>query len=175
MTRRDEIMAYICRYAREHWGPSPSIREVAIEFGLNYTTVYRHIKRLIAEERLEMRDGKLMVVGANWFPPRPKQPYRPRFKVGDEFVLKRYDDTEMRYIVTAVDVETVLYTCQSFERNEAHEWGMRWVDSHAAPVLPLEMAVYGLRLDDFNRAMADLDERLARLASANGDSEKNEE
>ena len=68
-TRRDEIYDYICEYADGHNGPTPSIREVAFHFRRSYSTVYRHIQQLVEECRLEWRDGKLIVVDAQWLPP----------------------------------------------------------------------------------------------------------
>lgn len=68
-TRRDEIYDYICEYADEHNGPTPSIREVAFYFRRSYSTVYRHIQQLVEEHRLEWRDGKLIVVASSWLPP----------------------------------------------------------------------------------------------------------
>lgn len=68
-TRRDEIYDYICEYAHKHNGPTPSIREVAFYFDRSYSTVYRHIQQLVEEQRLEWRDGKLIVVESRWLPP----------------------------------------------------------------------------------------------------------
>ena len=68
-TRRDEIFDYICDYADVHGGPTPSIREIAMEFHLNYSTVYRHIKLLIDEDRIDQRNGKIVVIGSRWIAP----------------------------------------------------------------------------------------------------------
>lgn len=68
-TRRDEILAYICVYARAHNGNSPTIREVAAHFGLSHITVYHHLLKLQAEERLALVDDKWVVDGARWFGP----------------------------------------------------------------------------------------------------------
>jgi len=68
-TRRDEIFAFVCRYADEHSGPTPSILEIAHHFELAYGTVYGHVMRLIAERRLAQQDGKLVVPGSAWTPP----------------------------------------------------------------------------------------------------------
>lgn len=69
LTRRDEIMLYICTYADEKNGPTPSIREIAQHFKLYYSTVYHHVMKLIIEGRLEKQDGKLVVVGSEWYGP----------------------------------------------------------------------------------------------------------
>lgn len=69
-TQRDRVYAYICAYADEHNGPTPSIREIAAHFDRGYTTIYRHVQRLIEEGRLEMRNGKLSVRDARWTPPQ---------------------------------------------------------------------------------------------------------
>jgi len=73
-TRRDEIYDFICAYADEMDGPTPSIREVSIHFGLAYNTVYHHVMKLIIEGRIRQDRGKLVVIGSEWIePPRPKQ------------------------------------------------------------------------------------------------------
>lgn len=72
MTRRDEIYSFICTYADEMDGPTPTIREIARHFGLNYKTVYHHVLKLIIEGRLRQDRGKLVVVGSEWIePPEP--------------------------------------------------------------------------------------------------------
>jgi hypothetical protein len=77
MKRRDEIYQYICDYADEHRGPTPSIREIAIHFERNYTTIYRHIDTLIKENRIDRQDGKIIVKSAQWFPSLPKSQSKP--------------------------------------------------------------------------------------------------
>jgi len=69
LTCRDEIMLYICAYADEKDGPTPSIHEIAQEFKLAYSTVYHHVMKLIIEGRLRQQDGKLIVVGSEWYGP----------------------------------------------------------------------------------------------------------
>lgn len=69
MTRRDEIYGYICGYADAKHGPTPSIREIAGAFGLAYTTVYNHVLRLQVEGLIRVEDGKLIVVGSQWYSP----------------------------------------------------------------------------------------------------------
>jgi hypothetical protein len=69
-TRRDEIYDFVCTYADEKDGPTPTIREISISFGLAYTTVYHHVIKLIAERRLRQEDGKLIVVDSEWIPPQ---------------------------------------------------------------------------------------------------------
>lgn len=71
MTRRDAILLYICDYARAMHGPTPSIREVALHFGVSYSTAYYHVTRLIEEGRLRQDRGKLIVVGGRWVRPEP--------------------------------------------------------------------------------------------------------
>jgi hypothetical protein len=56
-TRRDEIFEWVCRYADEMDGPTPSINEIAVHFKLNYKTVYYHVMKLIVEGRLR-QDGE---------------------------------------------------------------------------------------------------------------------
>lgn len=69
MTRRDEIYDWVVAYADEMDGPTPSIREIAGAFGLNYKTVYFHVMKLIIEGRLRQDRGKLIVVGSEWIEP----------------------------------------------------------------------------------------------------------
>lgn len=73
-TRRDEIFDFICEYANAHRGPTPSIHEIALHFERSYSTVYRHVQRLREENRLDMRDGKLIVPDARWLPPQNHTP-----------------------------------------------------------------------------------------------------
>jgi hypothetical protein len=68
-TRRDEIFEWVCRYADETDGPTPSINEIAVHFRLNYRTVYYHVMKLIVEGRLRQERGKLVVVGSEWIEP----------------------------------------------------------------------------------------------------------
>jgi DNA-binding transcriptional regulator YhcF (GntR family) len=68
-TRRDEIFEWVCRYADEMDGPTPSINEIAVHFKLNYKTVYYHVMKLIVEGRLRQERGKLVVVGSEWIEP----------------------------------------------------------------------------------------------------------
>jgi hypothetical protein len=68
-TRRDEIFEWVCCYADEMDGPTPSINEIALHFRLNYKTVYYHVMKLIVEGRLRQERGKLVVVGSEWIEP----------------------------------------------------------------------------------------------------------
>lgn len=72
--RRRDIYEFICTYADEMDGPTPSINEISQHFRLNYKTTYYHILRLINEGKLRQEKGKLVVVGSEWLePPRPTQ------------------------------------------------------------------------------------------------------
>lgn len=76
-TRRDEIYLWIVSYADEMDGPTPSIREIARAFRMNYKTAYVHILKLMNEGRLCQERGKLRVVGSEWIEPAPvAQPAR---------------------------------------------------------------------------------------------------
>jgi len=71
--RRDEIMRYISDYAKRLGGPTPSIREVALHFGISYAAAHGHIMTLIIQGRLAQKDGKLCIPGSRWEgPPMPK-------------------------------------------------------------------------------------------------------
>ena len=67
--KRDDIYQWVCRYAAEMDGPTPSIREIAMAFHINYKTAYYHVVKLIAEGRLRQERGKLRVVGSRWSAP----------------------------------------------------------------------------------------------------------
>lgn len=68
-TRRDEIFDWVCAYADEMDGPTPSINEIARHFEVNYKTAYYHVMKLIVEGRLRQERGKLVVVGSEWIEP----------------------------------------------------------------------------------------------------------
>ena len=68
-TRRDEIFEWVCRYADDMDGPTPSINETAPHFKLTYKTVFYHVMKLIVEGRLRQERGKLVVVGSEWIEP----------------------------------------------------------------------------------------------------------
>jgi len=66
MTRREEILRFICRYAKENNGVTPSARSIAAAFRLGKTTVLTHITKLVAEGRLAWVDDRLKVVDSEW-------------------------------------------------------------------------------------------------------------
>lgn len=68
-TRRDEIAAFIADYAVDHGGNSPSIQEIADSFGICKRTAEIHLIKLMSENRTLRRDGKLMLIGAEFSPP----------------------------------------------------------------------------------------------------------
>jgi hypothetical protein len=68
-TRRVQILAWMCLYAEEHHGNSPSILEISHQFKLAYGTVYSHVQKLIAERHLAQHDNKLVVLDSEWLPP----------------------------------------------------------------------------------------------------------
>lgn len=67
--KRDHIFAFICRYASEHKGNSPSIRHIGREFGIRYESARFHILELMNEGRLRLEDNQLIVEDAEWIPP----------------------------------------------------------------------------------------------------------
>lgn len=77
-TRRQQIYEFICAYADDKNGPTPSIREVSLHFKLAYGTVYSNVMRLIVEGRIIQEDGKLLVVGSEWIPPEVESDILPR-------------------------------------------------------------------------------------------------
>lgn len=68
-TRRDEIILYVIEYASDHQGNSPSLGEIALNFGIRRETVYIHTLKLANEGRAQWRDGKLCIIGAEFIPP----------------------------------------------------------------------------------------------------------
>ncbi len=75
MTRRDEILEVLIDYAHEHVGNSPSQGDLLKELHRRgYTmckgTLQIHLLKLLAEQRIYRKDGKLIIDGADWIPPR---------------------------------------------------------------------------------------------------------
>jgi repressor of nif and glnA expression len=73
-TRRDEIFEILCDYADSHVGNSPSLQDLCNEmkkrgYQISVGTIRTHMTKLIAEQRIERRDGKLIVIGADWLHP----------------------------------------------------------------------------------------------------------
>lgn len=69
MSRRDQIYAYICAYAKELHGPTPNIREISQHFGFSYSSAYDHVIRLVSDGLLRQDRGKLVVIGSSWREP----------------------------------------------------------------------------------------------------------
>jgi predicted DNA-binding protein YlxM (UPF0122 family) len=67
-TRRDEIFSYIADYAFEHHN-APSTYEIAAKFEIAQQTVYGHMMKLMAEDRLEQIDGKWKLPTAEYIRP----------------------------------------------------------------------------------------------------------
>jgi predicted transcriptional regulator len=67
--RRARIYQFICTYADEMDGPTPSINEIANNLDIDYKVTYYHIMKLIAVGRLRQERGKLIVVGSEWIEP----------------------------------------------------------------------------------------------------------
>jgi len=55
-TRRDEIMFFICTFAKENNGVTPSVRRIAKTFGLHLSSVQTHIRKLEKENRISWID-----------------------------------------------------------------------------------------------------------------------
>lgn len=68
MTQRDHILRYMAEFATAHHN-APSTRQVAQHFDRAQQTVYCHMRRLIAEKRLELTEGGWKLVGAQYVPP----------------------------------------------------------------------------------------------------------
>lgn len=67
-TRRDQIIAFIAEYAVTHHN-APSTLEIAQAFGIHSSTVYDHMIKLMAEDRLIQVDGRWKIPGADYTPP----------------------------------------------------------------------------------------------------------
>jgi Fe2+ or Zn2+ uptake regulation protein len=79
MARRDDVLDVIIEYAKEHVGNSPSMRDLMLAMkkrgqAMSISTIRQHVTKLEAENRLERRNGKLIVVGANWQQPHRRTP-----------------------------------------------------------------------------------------------------
>lgn len=77
-TRRDELMDILIDYAKLHVGNSPSLRDLTREakkvgYKMSLSAVRQHVTKLEAERRLERKDGKLIVIGADWQPPEDSE------------------------------------------------------------------------------------------------------
>lgn len=68
-TRRIEILEFICRFARENNGVTPSIRVIATNMGMGRGTVEVHLRKLHAEGRIGWVEGRLKVERSIWDPP----------------------------------------------------------------------------------------------------------
>jgi hypothetical protein len=67
--KRDAIFEWICRYADEHNGATPSIRAVGRAFDVHYHTARGHVLELLADRLLRLEDGQLVIEDSEWIPP----------------------------------------------------------------------------------------------------------
>ena len=51
-TVRDRIMLYVCTYAKENNGVTPTVRQIARYFNRHLSTIQTHMQKLVDEERL---------------------------------------------------------------------------------------------------------------------------
>jgi DNA-binding MarR family transcriptional regulator len=56
-------------WAKAHAGNSPTVYGLAESEKMSYSTVRKHVNELIADGLLERRDGEIIIVGAEWYPP----------------------------------------------------------------------------------------------------------
>jgi hypothetical protein len=76
-TRRDEIYDFVVTFADDHSGASLTPHGIWMEMKrvhrdfhhMKWSTFRSHWANLLIENRLEMRDGVVVVVGAEWHPP----------------------------------------------------------------------------------------------------------
>jgi SOS-response transcriptional repressor LexA len=69
-TSQDRILTFICAYAADHAGVSPTVRTIAAGVGLKKSTVAEHLRTLETAGSVEWVGSRLMVVGATWIPPQ---------------------------------------------------------------------------------------------------------
>ncbi len=67
--QRDRILAYVCAFAQENSGVTPSIRVIARNMGMGRTTVAVHLELLRQENRIEWIEGRMKVIDSTWDPP----------------------------------------------------------------------------------------------------------
>lgn len=65
-TRRDKIALFVREYAIDHLGNTPSLGEIAREFGISRTTAHNHSLKLVSEGRAEWRDGEFILAGSEF-------------------------------------------------------------------------------------------------------------
>lgn len=69
-TRRVQILEFICEFAAENGGNSPSLRTIARNLDMGVTTVRHHLDTLRREGRLRWtEEQRLWVVNSQWEPP----------------------------------------------------------------------------------------------------------
>ena len=73
LKRRFQVLEFICEYAIEHNGNSPSTGEIALHFGFNQKTAWRHVNTLERQGYVAYQDGKLVVKDSRWI--RPNERY----------------------------------------------------------------------------------------------------
>jgi predicted transcriptional regulator len=67
--QRDRILQFVCRFAKENCGVTPSVRVIARNMHLGRSTVYVHLQILEREHRIAWVEGRLMVEDSTWEEP----------------------------------------------------------------------------------------------------------
>jgi hypothetical protein len=67
--KRDTIFVFICRYAFEHNGVTPSYSHIEKTFKLSRGAVRFHIYALVSEHKLFLDDRQIIVEDSEWIPP----------------------------------------------------------------------------------------------------------
>jgi DNA-binding GntR family transcriptional regulator len=67
--KRHEIFNWICQYADERNGITPSYMEIARQFCLSRGTVRNHVLLLALDGLLRLEDRQIIVEDSDWIPP----------------------------------------------------------------------------------------------------------
>ncbi len=72
--RAAEVLEYIVQFKRDHDGNAPTVRQIGAALTINSTsTVYYYLNCLARAGMIERKDGRILIVGAEWKAPPPRQ------------------------------------------------------------------------------------------------------
>ncbi len=72
--RRYDVLAYICIYADEHNGVTPSVMNIKRHLVLGRGTVRFHLGELEREGFLKWDDSQIIILDSDWQPPPYYEP-----------------------------------------------------------------------------------------------------
>lgn len=64
------IVQWMCVYASEHGGNSPTLQEIADQYKVSVVTAWNHVEKLKEFGLVDRVDGKLVLAGAVYVPPQ---------------------------------------------------------------------------------------------------------